>query len=368
MKDRNHQDTTSGSGTPGLRRPPKPTNRFSTVVAGILIAAMAVGAGYQFVRAKAPRTINADRQRKEMGRTDNLGQPAVRINGEEITREVLARECLEQFGGQVLESVINRTIIQQACAEHGVKITDAEVNAEVNSISKKVGIATDEWYRMVHAERGLTPLQYHRDVIWPLLALRKLAGKEVKVTADMMNKAYMDNYGPRVRAKMIIVNNLEVGQKVAEALLQDPEQFEDLARRHSTEPNSKLLGGSIPPIRKYSGAPQAIRDYAFRKFKRENGPGQISPLLQLEVGSYAILKYEGHTEPIEHDKNEVKALLLEELTEQEQQKLVGKTFEELKKKARVDNYLTGKTTSPIRRTAATSADKLPFSFDEPSLN
>ena len=47
---------------------------------------------------------------------------------------------------------------------------------------------------------------------------------------------------------------------------------------------------------------------------------------------------------------------------------MGKTFDELKKQARIDNYLTGKTTSPIRRTAATSADKLPFSFDEPSLN
>jgi foldase protein PrsA len=336
----------------------------SVFITGALIAAMAVGVSWQLVRAKGPQQTAAEKQRKEIGRTDVLGQPAVRINGELITREVLAKECLEQFGAKVLESVINRTIIQQACAEKGVTVTDNEVTAEVNRISKKVSLPIDQWYKMILAERGLTPMQYHRDVIWPLLALRKLAGTKVDITDKMFKEAYYDNYGPRVKAKMIVVDNSRRGQELAEKLQADPDKFEEFARDFSVEPNSKSLGGSIPPIRRYSGAHEELRNTAFR-MKKE---GEISPLIQVGPAAYAILKYEGRTEPVDHNPEDVKAELYEELHEREVQMLVAATFDELKKKARVDNYLTGETTSPIRRASATSEDKVPFEFSEPSLN
>ncbi len=367
MSDTHSPDSSEPSGT-SLDLSPSRTssgNRVSVVISGLLIAAMAVGLGWQFVRARSPEEASAEKQRQEFGRTDILDQPAVRINGTVITREVLARECLEQFGQKVLESVINRTIIQQACEERGIQVTDSEVIAEVNRISKKVGLATDEWYRMIQAERGLTPYQYHRDVIWPLLALRKLAGEDVKITKEMMQEAYVDNYGPRVRARMIVVDNQRRGEELLRKLAEDPDQFEELARNYSVEPNSRALGGSIPPIRRYSGAHEEIRRAAFRMKK----PGQISPLLQVGPRQYAILKYEGRTDPVEHDKEEVKAILYEELREREIQLQVAATFDKLKKQARIDNYLTGETTAPaIRRTAAADSDRVPFRFTEPELN
>lgn len=342
----------------------KPANRTPIVVSGLLIAALAVGIGYELVRAKSPQEAKLEQQRAEVGRTDVMAQPAVRINGELITREVLARECLEQFGLQVLESVINRTLVQQACAERGIQVTDSEVVGEVNRISKKVGLPTAQWYKMVLAERNMTQVQYHRDVIWVLLALRKLAGQDVEITPEMMQEAYFDNYGPRVKAKMIVVNNQRHGEDIIKKLKSAPETFEELAREYSVEANSKSLGGSIPPIRRYSGAHEELRRAAFRM--KESG--QISPLLQVDVGTYAILKYEGRTEPVDHNPQDVKEELYEELHEREVQLLVGRTFDGLKKKARVDNYLTGETTSPIRQTSASSDDKVSFEFSEPSLN
>jgi len=336
----------------------------SVFITGAMIAALAVGVSWQLVRAKGPKETSAEKQRQEMGRTDILGQPAVRINGELITREILAKECLEQFGAKVLESVINRTIIQQACADKGVQVTDSEVTGEVNRISKKVSLPIDQWYKMILAERGLTPLQYHRDVIWPLLALRKLAGSKVDITEKMFKEAYYDNYGPRVKAKMIVVDNSRRGQELAERLNAEPDKFEEFARDFSVEPNSKSLGGSIPPIRRYSGAHEELRNTAFRMKEA----GEISPLIQVGPAAYAILKYEGRTEPVDHNPEDVKAELYEELHEREVQMLVAETFDELKKKARVDNYLTGEKASPIRRASATSEDTVPFELSQPSLN
>ena len=353
-----NQQEHSQSSIQKFRDTRKQPSRTPILVGGMLIAALAVGIGYEIVRAKGPDISQAEKQRQEIGRTDVMAQPAVRVNNQVITREELARECLEQFGGQVLESVVNRAIIQQACAEKGIEVTDSEVTGEVNRISKKVGLPIDQWYKMVLGERKMTPLQYHRDVIWPLLALRKLAGKKVVVTPEMFEEAYVDNYGPRVRAKMIIVDNVRRGAELVDKLKQDPDSFEDLARDYSVEQNSRSLGGSIPPIRRYSGAHEEIRKAAFRMKE----PGQISPLLQIGVKSYAILKYEGRTEPVDHDPKDVKQELFDELHEREVQLLVGDTFNELKQQARVDNYLTGETTSPIRKTSATSEQEFNSSF------
>jgi foldase protein PrsA len=322
----------------------------SMVIAGTLIAAVAVGVGVQLLRA-GPEATKKEK-RSEVASTSNsaLSLPAVRINGEVVTREQLALECMEQFGHQVLDSLISRKIIQQACA--------------VNRISKHAGLPTDQWHKFIQSERGLTERQYHRDVIWPLLALKKIAGREVRITNEMLKEAYIDNYGPRVKARMILFDNLHRAQKVVALISEYPENFADYAREHSVEPNSKSLGGKIPPIRRYSGAHEEIREAAFSM----KNAGDVSPLLQIAVNRYAILQYEGRTEPVEHRKEDVKEILHDDLVDREVQSLVAETFEGLRKNAKVDNYIKGEKTGPIQQVSARSDDKANFAGDEPSTN
>ena len=70
-----------------------------------------------------------------------------------------------------------------------------------------------------------------------------------------------------------------------------------------------------------------------------------------------MLKYEGRTDPVDHNKDEVKQELFADLQEREVQRLVGETFKSLKDKARVDNYLTGESKTPVEQTA--SYDDIP---------
>ena len=345
MQDRN---PVPGSGSDRKNRRPA-----SVMVAGTLIASLAVGVGVQLLRAQPDSTTKAVPDSR-VSTDSELSRPAAKVNGEVITGEQLARECIHQFGGEVLDGLISRKIIQQECAEHGVQVTDAEVHAEVLRLSKHAGLPADQWYKFIESERGLNALQYRRDVVWPLLALKRIAGREVEITREMLKEAYIDNYGPRVIARMIMFDKLRRAQEVVAEIKKHPENFEDFAREHSVEPNSRSLGGKIPPIRMYSGAHEEICRTAFRMKEI----GEISGLLQVGRSEYVILQYEGRTEPVEHDRNDVHAILHSELVEREVQTLVAETFDTLRKDAKVFNYLTGATTNPIKQTAAVSSDRV----------
>ena len=200
--------------------------RSTILVGGTLIALVAAGLVMQVWRAQNSKAAEQTSSTAGTARLDDtLAQPVGRVNGQAVTYGMLAKECIERHGKDVLENMINRTVIQQACANGGVTVTDAEVEQEIVKISKKFGLPVSQWYQMLEAERGLTPIQYHRDVIWPMLALKKLAGKEVEITREMMKEAYTDNYGPRVKARMIVMDNQRRATEVWEKLRKNPEEF-----------------------------------------------------------------------------------------------------------------------------------------------
>ncbi|MEJ7594842.1 MAG: peptidylprolyl isomerase [Planctomycetaceae bacterium] len=325
------------------------SRRSGILIGGTLIVLIVGGIAMQFWRAQSTQ---AAEQKSDDGsattRMNAQNTAFARVNSEPISYEALAKECVERYGKEVLENMISRLIIQQACAERGVVVSEAEVTQQVIEISKKFGLAVDQYYKLLEAERGLSPVQYHRDIIWPMLALRKLAGKEVTITREMMQQAYEDNYGPRVKARMIVCDKQRRAQEVWDKAKANPDDFDALARDYSIETNSRALGGVIPPIRKNTGAHENLRKAAFEL----NEPGEISGILQIGPSQFAILKFEGRTEPVDHDPKDVQVQLQADLTEREVQKMVGDTFESLQKTARVDNYLTGESRGSVEKSNA----------------
>ena len=325
------------------------SSRSGILIGGTLVVLIAGGIAMQVWRAQSTQ---AAEQKSDVGsattRMNAQNTAFARVNAEPISYEALAKECVERYGKEVLENMISRLIIQQACAEHGVVVSEAEVTQQVIEISKKFGLAVDQYYKLLEAERGLSQAQYQRDIIWPMLALRKLAGKEVTITREMMQQAYEDNYGPRVKARMIVCDKQRRAQEVWDKAKANPDDFDALARDFSVETNSRALGGVIPPIRKNTGAHENLRKAAFGMKE----PGEISGILQIGPSQFAILKFEGWTEPVDHDPKDVQVQLQADLTEREVQKMVGDTFEALQKSARVDNFLTGESRGAVEQASA----------------
>jgi foldase protein PrsA len=326
--------------------PPQPIlghtrHRLGVILGGTAVVLIAGLALMQTLRPPVGQAAPEAAGSAKLGTTSQ--KPALAKVGKElVSYDMVAEECVTRHGREVLDDLINRMIIQQACEARNIAVTEEEVTAEVARISKRFNLDPQAWYQMLEAERNITPMQYRASVVWPMLALKKLAGEQVELTEEDMQKAYLRNYGPRVKARMILTDNPRRAREVWEKAAADPENFEKLAQEFSIDPNSRALGGTIPPIPRYSGN-ETLETAAFKL-----EAGEISGIIELQSGRYAILKCEGRTEQVVESIDEVRDTLYEELMEAKTQESVAKVFETIKKNTLVDNYLTQTSTGPNR--------------------
>jgi hypothetical protein len=112
---------------------------------------------------------------------------------------VLANECLRRYGEEVLENLINRQIIAQACQARNVVITDKDLDTEIRFVAERFGLTVDRWLSVLQSERNIDPAQYRTDIIWPTLALRRLASTQVAVTTRSSARRSNPSTGRRSR-------------------------------------------------------------------------------------------------------------------------------------------------------------------------
>ena len=331
MGEGNHQPTAAK---------PSATNRMGLIIGGTVVVLFAGLVLMQTFRAQpgqaateAPAAARPAAKKPEF---------LARVGKESISYDLVAQEAVARHGKEILDDLINRMIIQQKCEEAGVAVTEEEISAEVNRIAKRFNLDPAQWYNMLQAERNISPQQYRQSVIWPMLSLKKLAGEQVDISDEEMDKAFVRNYGPRAKCRLILLDNQRRAQEVWEKCKADPDNFEKLAEEFSVDASSRALGGSVPPIPMHSGN-ETLEKAAF-KLKE----GQISGLIELQTGRYAILKSEGKTEPVVKSIDEVRDQVYEELFEAKTQQSVAKIFEQIKKDVPVDNFLTRTSTGPNR--------------------
>ena len=327
------------------------------IVGGTLVLFLVGAVAFQFLRPKVGAAQeNAPDSTRTDGRASGTRPALARVNGELIAYDTVSEECMGRYGKDVLESYINRTIIDQACRHAGITITQAEVNAEIVKIAKKFDINAKNWLEIIQNERHLSPMQYKEDIIWPMLALKRLAGNEVQVTEEEMQSVFIREYGERVKARMIMCDKLTRAQEAWNLVQKDPASFGKVARERSIEPTSKSLDGQIQPIRRFAGNDIVEKE----AFKLEDG--QISGIIEAstpEQRRYVILLCEGHTTPIVKSINEpgIKEQCHKILEDEKTQVAVAKVFERLKKQAQVDNFLTNTSTRGIQPASATSGTR-----------
>ncbi len=338
MSERTHSQPATDQ-----KHPPVAKNRrLIHIIAGTACVGLLAAVVLQFLRAeKATSQEQSPAGQATAGSSSapNQSQALGRVNDQSIPYERVALECVERYGAGVLDSIINRMIIQQECERKGVVVTEAEVRQDVQRIVKNFNIALDTWYQMLQTEQNVTPQQYHRDIIWPRLALKKLAGQDIQVTEADMRKAFERDYGPRVEVRAIVVNdNVRRASKIWDECQQTPDDFDKLAKKYSEDANSRALGGVVPSIRRHAGLKQ-VETVAFRL-----KPGEISSVIQTGENRHVILKCEGFTQPVVTDINDVWTELRKTLVEEKTQQAIAKVFEDIRKRAQVINYLTGEST------------------------
>jgi parvulin-like peptidyl-prolyl isomerase len=273
---------------------------------------------------------------------------AAQINGQPITLRELSEECITRQGKEVLDTFINRKLLEQRLEEKKVAVTQPEIDAEI----ARAAVANDillpngqpdmqKWLTMVTQQSGVTVDAYVRDAVWPTVALKKLVSESVKIAEDDLQKGFEANYGPRVRCRAIVLGDQRLAQQVWDMARKDPrpENFAQLASEYSIEIGSRSQGGKVPPLQKHGGQP-VLETEAFRL-----KPGEISGVIQ--VGDkYVILRSEGFTTPQPVQFAEVRQLLYDDIHEKKLRVAMAQEFERIKNNSQIDNFLAGTTQSP----------------------
>ena len=272
------------------------------------------------------------------------------INGEQIPYTELAEECMLRYGKEVLEIEISHMLLKQALTKANVTVTDQDLNEEMVHAAVLAGVVGKDgkpdmvaWIKAATEEQHVTKDQYMRDSVWPSAALKKLTGGSIAVTTDDIDKGFKANYGERVRCRAIVLSNMRRAQEVWGKARQNTsmDYFSDLAAEYSVEPSSKALRGEVPPIRRFGGQPQ-LEDVAY-----ELKPGELSGIVQMG-DKFVILKCEGRTQPVEVNPQEVNEILRQDIFEKKLRLAMGEKFDEIRNKARIDNFLAGTSQSPDR--------------------
>jgi parvulin-like peptidyl-prolyl isomerase len=254
---------------------------------------------------------------------------AALVNGEPISREDLARECLLHYGTDVLESMVNRTLITTGCQQHGITITQQQVDEEIDRMARKFSMGKDQWLKMLEKERAITPIRYSRDIIWPTLALRELAKAQLTVSKQELDEAFEGEFGPAVKVRLIALDSEAQARKVHAEAKAKPAEFAALAKKYSKDPNSASAYGLIQPIRRHSGDAQ-LEAAAFALQK-----GEISQIVK--VGNlFVFVKCEEHLEPQRKvTREEADPLLTEAIKDRKLREAAGDVFKDLQAKSKI---------------------------------
>jgi parvulin-like peptidyl-prolyl isomerase len=207
------------------------------------------------------------------------------VNNQRITHDELARQCRKSYGTEVLESMVNKQLIVAECERQGVSVSQAEVDAEIARMAKRFGIPVDQWLKMLKQERNINAEQYSSDIIWPTLALRKIAGEKLKISREDLVKEFEIQYGEAVQVRLIAVSSPEKAKKLRTQAAADPANFGNLAKNSSEDAASASVKGMINPIRKH-GSYKEIEEAVFNM-----ADGDVSPVIHAG-GQYLILKRE----------------------------------------------------------------------------
>jgi hypothetical protein len=284
----------------------------------------------------------------------NPGDPIALVNGQVISRQQLADECVARKGKEILDLLINRMLIEQALRSKKLEVTAAEIDQEIENTAHRFGINREGWLRTLDKERGISPMQYARDIIYPALALRKLCAGQVEVTPQDIQDSFEAQYGDKLRCRMIMVDKQFTATEIWEELRKNPDGFEKLAQERSMDSGSRALGGLLAePITRHA-YPKNVSDNAFRQLvdgdPKDMNPnhrpknGDFTGPIQIGETAWIILRRESVISANKDAslKNEqIRKQTYELIYEVKLKETMNVVFQDLLKAAGIENKLTG---------------------------
>ncbi len=255
------------------------------------------------------------------------------VNGQKLTRNKLAKECLTRFGEQVLENMVYKQLILNACQENKIVITEGDIENELARMAQRFRITKEQYVQTMTKRLNTDVGKYYRDVVWPALALRRLAAPRIKVDPADIKKRMDAKFGPRVQVQMIVLDDQAKAQQILTAAKDPKNDFGKLAKDHSVDPATASIRGRMRPISLNAFEPE-VENAVFKL-----QPGEVSDIVAIK-NQFLIFKCERLYAAAQLTNEQ--AAMQEKLVERElfDEKLTaesGSIMEELQKRYEVIN-------------------------------
>ncbi len=248
-------------------------------------------------------------------------RPAAVLEGLAIGWPEVAPLLAEAAGSGVLEEIVLDRALRQACADRSITVGTEQLRFErdllSSSLARAARVPPTEGERLideVRVSRGLGEKRFAallaRNAMLRAIARAEAGPAGVPVSEQDVQQAFELRYGPKVRARMILVRTQNLAAEVG-ARIGAGESFGDIAAALSEDP-SRLRGGMLDPISPADpGYP-----VAFRRSLSETEPGKVSVPVMVEWDSqpgFAIVRVEERIVGTSIDRASVESELTEEV-------------------------------------------------------
>ena len=252
---------------------------------------------------------------KEVGSDE---QVAV-IDGKVITRQQWLVAMEERYGKETLQNLVNESVMEKAADKYKIKVTDQEIDLEL-ALMRSAQDKFDTTMQNFSDEQL-------RQKIRSQLILEKVLTKDVGIKEKNIKQYYEENQSLYNIETSYRTSVIEVdAKKAAEEALKDLKNGSDfsvLAREISIDSVSASLGGDIG----YVTEKQENVDAAILKAAKGLSDGEISKVIQLDNGHYAIVQVQEVVKGQSFTYDDVKEHIERELAlEQIQQSVTPEAF------------------------------------------
>ncbi|MFE9279185.1 peptidylprolyl isomerase [Paenibacillus glucanolyticus] len=232
------------------------------------------------------------------------------IQDRAITEDEWVDELKKRYGRDMLMTMLNRQAVALEAKAKGIDITTAEVDAEIDVMSRSYG-SKERFLSEMEDQLGITEAELRMETTYRLL-LEKIATSDVHIEPQQID-AYLDLYPDQFRPKkQLNLSMIEVASEdeanQAMDRLENGEDFAALASEISLDEYTREEGGQIGLIEEDDPfLPPALLDAAL-----ELEPGDIAGPISL-TDTYAIVYLHDIIEPKAPSEDKIREAVRKQL-------------------------------------------------------
>jgi hypothetical protein len=209
-----------------------------------------------------------------------------------ITRQELGDFLIARFGGEQLDLLVNKRLLEEACRACNLTVTEEEIEATFRDDYLKQKLTDEaEFIEKYLKPNKTTAYQWREDVVRPRLMLAKLCRDRIHVTEEDLRAAFDAYHGEKVECRMILwpQDSMNLAMQHYAKLRDDDKEFDQAARTQMSP--SLAQGGGRTTIGRHTTGDDKLEQHAFAL-----QPGEVSELFGTPQG-VVILKCDRHVPP-----------------------------------------------------------------------